>query len=397
MGVLSAVAVAEIKARGSIKDADVLKLRRSYYDDGRISVDEAEILFALNDACPVQDPAWADCFIESITDYLVEQAEPHGYLTAENAAWLIERIAKDGQVESKTELELLVNVLDKARWAPQSLVRFALEQVKGAVLTGTGPLRSGKKLDAGIVTEADVDLLRRILYSFGSDGNVAITQPEAEVLFDIDAGDGGRRQPSGLDRSLRQGDRQLRDDRLQLRPSAARDCACPRCLARPARGPLPRQRALRHGHRLHRPVWRLSRAVGGRARGCPPGAAEDRDRHARSHHGRRGHLARRRASAATASSPPTSGRSSPSSRRKARRSIRACRSWSTRQRARPEGIGSRACRRRFCTRLGNFGALSVTRLPGRCPALPRAFPLSSAGYTHRVSGRTAGSACSRKS
>jgi hypothetical protein len=186
MGVLSAVAVAEIKARGSIKDADVLKLRRSYYDDGCISIDEAEMLFALNDACPVQDPAWADCFIESITDYLVEQAEPQGYLTAENAAWLIERIAKDGRIESKTELELLVNVLDKARWAPQSLVRFALEQVKNAVVTGTGPLRSGKKLDAGVVAEADVDLLRRILYSFGSDGNVSVTQPEAEVLLEID-------------------------------------------------------------------------------------------------------------------------------------------------------------------------------------------------------------------
>src|SRR3990170_4852425 len=186
MGVLSAVAVAEIKARGSIKDADVLKLRRSYYDDGRISLDEAEMLFALNDACPVQDPAWADCFVESITDYLVEQAQPEGYLTTENAAWLIERIAKDGRVESKTELELLVNVLDKARWAPQSLARFALEQVKAAVLTGTGPLRSGKMLEPGVVTEADVDLLRRILYSFGSDGNLAITQPEAEILFEID-------------------------------------------------------------------------------------------------------------------------------------------------------------------------------------------------------------------
>jgi hypothetical protein len=186
MSVLSAVAVAEIKARGSIKDADVLKLRRSYYDDGRISIDEAEMLFALNDACPVQDPAWADCFVESITDYVVEQAQPEGYLTAANAAWLMDRIAKDGRVESKTELELLVNVLDKARWAPQSLARFALEQVKAAVLTGTGPLRSGRKLEPGVVTEADVDLLRRILYSFGSDGNVAITQPEAEVLFEID-------------------------------------------------------------------------------------------------------------------------------------------------------------------------------------------------------------------
>ena len=191
MSVLSAVSVAEIKARGSIKDADVLKLRRSYYDDGRITAEEADILFALNDACPVQDPAWADCFVEAITDYIVDQAKPEGYLTADNAQWLIERISTDGRIESKTEMELLVSVLDKARWAPQSLVRFALEQVKDAVIDGTGPLRSGKLLEPGMVSEADVDLLRRILYAFGGDGNIAVTQPEAEILFDIDAATAG--------------------------------------------------------------------------------------------------------------------------------------------------------------------------------------------------------------
>jgi hypothetical protein len=191
MAVLSAVSIAEIKARGSIKDADVLKVRRNYYDDGLITAEEADAIFALNDACPVQDPAWADCFIETITDYLVEQAEPRGYLTAENAQWLIERIAGDGRVETKTELELLVNVLDKARWAPQSLVRFALDQVKGAVIEGSGPLRSGKTLEPGRVCEAEVDLLRRILHSFGGDGNIAVTRPEAEVLFDIDAATAG--------------------------------------------------------------------------------------------------------------------------------------------------------------------------------------------------------------
>ncbi len=185
MGVLSAVSVSEIKARGSIKDADVLKLRRSYYDDGHITAEEAEAIIALNDACPVQDPAWADCFVETISDYIVDQAQPEGYLTAANAAWLIERVSKDGRIETKTELELLVNVLDKARWAPQSLVTFTLKQVKEAVIVGSGVLRNGKQLGAGVVTEGDVDMLRRILYAYGGDGSIGVTQPEAEVLFDI--------------------------------------------------------------------------------------------------------------------------------------------------------------------------------------------------------------------
>ena len=185
MSVLSAVSVSEIKARGSIKDADVLKLRRSYYDDGHITAEEAEAIIALNDACPVQDPAWADCFVETISDYIVDQAQPEGYLTAANAAWLIERVSKDGRIETKTELELLVHVLDKARWAPQSLVTFTLRQVKEAVIVGSGVLRNGKQLGAGVVTEGDVDMLRRILYAYGGDGSIGVTQPEAEVLFDI--------------------------------------------------------------------------------------------------------------------------------------------------------------------------------------------------------------------
>jgi hypothetical protein len=187
MSVLSAVSIVEIKARGSIKDADVLKLRRKYYEDGRISAEEADVIFALNDACPVQDPAWADCFVETITDYLVDQAEPEGYLNVKNADWLIERISRDGRVETKTELDLLINVLDKARWSPPRLVSFALEQVKEAVINGSGPLRSGKRLEPGLVSEADVDLIRRIIYAFGSDGTIAVTQPEAEMLFEIDA------------------------------------------------------------------------------------------------------------------------------------------------------------------------------------------------------------------
>jgi hypothetical protein len=186
MGVLSAVSILEIKARGSIKDADVVKLRRSYYDDGCISEEEADTIFGLNDACPVQDPAWADCFVETITDYIVNQAPPEGYITAANAQWLIERISRDGRVETKTELELLINVLDKARWAPQSLTRFALDQVKQSIINGDGPLRAGKTLAPGVVTEQDVDLLRRIIYSVASDGNVAVSHAEAEVLFAID-------------------------------------------------------------------------------------------------------------------------------------------------------------------------------------------------------------------
>ena len=197
MSILQAVPFDEIKRRGSIKDADVVRIRRAYYEDGRVTPEEANRLFELNDTCPIQDPAWADLFIEAITDYIVNQAEPEGYITVENADWLRERIARDGRVETKTELELLINVLDKARWAPFSLSAFALAQVKHAVLEGSGPIRAGRLLSPGIISDAEVDLLRRILYAFGGDQGIAISRAEAEVLFALnDATAGADNDPA---------------------------------------------------------------------------------------------------------------------------------------------------------------------------------------------------------
>ena len=58
----------------------------------------------------------------------------------------------------------------------------------------------GGELVPGVVGEAEVDLLRRILYAFGGDGNIAITRVEAEVLFAInDATAGADNDPSWND------------------------------------------------------------------------------------------------------------------------------------------------------------------------------------------------------
>lgn len=186
MSGLKSLQIEEIISRGSIKDSDVLAFRKIFYEDGVTTAEEAEILFKLNNACKVAGPSWAEFFVEAITDFIVFQAQPQGYVTGDNAHWLIDRVSSDGNIDSKTELDLVVNVLDKARWAPVSLVKFALEQVKHAVISGTGPLRNGKQLASGEITEGEVDLLRRMLYAFGGDGHVAVTRDEADILFDID-------------------------------------------------------------------------------------------------------------------------------------------------------------------------------------------------------------------
>lgn len=186
MSILRAVSVDTIISRGSVRDQDVMRMRQAFYDDGLITPEEAMSLIRMNEACPVQDAAWAPFFVQAICDYVVNQAEPEGYVTAANADWLISMIAPDGRVRTKTELDLLLKVLDTARWSPERLVRFALEEIKRAVIEDDGPLRPKGTRSAGNISDAEVDLIRRILYAFGGDGNIAVTRAEAEVLISIE-------------------------------------------------------------------------------------------------------------------------------------------------------------------------------------------------------------------
>lgn len=186
MSGLKSLSLDETLARGTITDAEVQTFRRIFFEDGIVSAEEAELLFKLHEACPIADASWPEFLIEAITDYTVFQAQPQGYVTADNALWLLERISRDGAIRTKLDLDIAVNVLEKARWAPVSLAKFSLEQIKSAVLTGKGPLRHGTAFAAGTISESEVDLLRRILYAFGGSGHVAVTREEADILFDID-------------------------------------------------------------------------------------------------------------------------------------------------------------------------------------------------------------------
>lgn len=185
MSSLDASVIAEIISRRSITDFDVARLRRAFYEDGIIGLAEAEQMFEANDACTVKDASWPAFFIEAICDFLINQTEPDGYLTAANADWLIQHVSKNGYVETETELELLVTILEKARWSPVRLIRYALAQVKRAVIEDQGPLRAGAGEEKGQITSAEIDLLKRMLYAFAGDGNIAVTRDEAEILFEI--------------------------------------------------------------------------------------------------------------------------------------------------------------------------------------------------------------------
>lgn len=163
---------------------DILALRRTLYRDGVISVQEADRIFEIN-SLGDKTSAWDGLFVETICDFLVRQTPPFGYINEGNAAWLLARINHDGVVETRTELELLLRVMKVASNVTESIERFAIEQVKHAVLNGRGALAGSPEFVPGVMGEAEVDVLRRALYAKSSEGGIGITQMEAEALFDI--------------------------------------------------------------------------------------------------------------------------------------------------------------------------------------------------------------------
>lgn len=180
------IAIDEICQRGSVRDADVAMLRRSFGRASEIRACDADSLFRIQEACRVQDPAWSEVFVSTLTDYVVRELEPSGYLTAVHGGWLIAKLSRHGRVTTKTELDLLLNVLVKARWAPESLVGFALGQVRASVMSGEGPLRGGSFAKAGEITADEVEFVRAVLLAINAEGLFDLTRIEAEILLDID-------------------------------------------------------------------------------------------------------------------------------------------------------------------------------------------------------------------
>lgn len=172
----------EIAARGSITAKDVSLLRRDLFADGVVQPSEADAVFRLNEHCRSRGSAWAEFFVDSLTDYLVWQATPAKYVDEAKARLLIANIVHNGRVESATELELLINVIYWAESCPEELVLFALEAVRDSVLDPDhAAYGAGRR--PGVIDAVDVEIIRRVIYPMASDGGFTVTRREAELLF----------------------------------------------------------------------------------------------------------------------------------------------------------------------------------------------------------------------
>ncbi len=244
MGELTLTApVAGLTGKGRITADDVQLLRGEVFRDGIVTRAEAESLFALHASCHDQSADWPRFFVEAVTDYIVHQEKPHGYISEDNADWLVRAISRDGIVDTAVEMELLVTVLEKAKSSPERLSAYALEQVALAVIDGEGPL-AGSRTAVRRHRRASTKSICCAAFSTHSAATATSPYPggsrdpvphQRQHLR--------RNEPPVVERAIRQGGRQFRPGLVRLRT------------AEPQRG-IASRRLLRQCRRQYRRLLR---------------------------------------------------------------------------------------------------------------------------------------------
>ena len=107
--------VTKLLHKGRVSARDVAALRREVFADRSLSRAEAEALVGLDRAVRPGCAAWAEFFVEAVTDHVVWDARPTGVVTDAQAEWLLRQV---DSARTAVGFAVLVNVLDEAHRVP---------------------------------------------------------------------------------------------------------------------------------------------------------------------------------------------------------------------------------------------------------------------------------------
>lgn len=162
-----------------LDETKFVELRRQVFDDGRVAYDEADLIFAVDNQIDDKPEGWEEFFVGALTDFLIRQELPVGYVTPIQASWLMERIEADEKLGEETELTLLLNVLRLAKDVPENLELYTLNKIRNKIIT--------RAVEGDFcITSKDIKELKQVLYACGGHGGFSISELEARFLFDLD-------------------------------------------------------------------------------------------------------------------------------------------------------------------------------------------------------------------
>lgn len=165
------ILMARVAKLGEISENEAHRIVNEIYKDGIVSRGEAEALFRLNDMLSATDPAWMSRFQEAVKDFLLTREAPEGWITDDEAEWLIAQVQTDGHEPTLDELDLLIELLRKADGAPEKLAQFTLDAVSRRIIAD------------GIASLKMVERMRFALYAGAGQGGLWVSQYEAVILF----------------------------------------------------------------------------------------------------------------------------------------------------------------------------------------------------------------------
>ncbi len=167
------VLMAHVAQLGEISEGEALRIVNDIYKDGIVSRTEAEALFRLSDMLSSSDPAWQSRFKEAMRDFLLTREPPEGWITDEEADWVIGQVQTDDHTPTLDEMDLLIELLRKADGAPAKLAKYTLDAIADRII------------EDGLANLKMVERLRFALYAGAGDGGLWVSQYEAAILFKI--------------------------------------------------------------------------------------------------------------------------------------------------------------------------------------------------------------------
>jgi len=118
---------ASVLEDGVIDDAEVEKIGKLIYGTGSgdgegISREEADFLFALNDATSGKENsnAWQPLFVEAISKHVLEDETTPGVVDADESEWLVSKVQADDKYDDN-EIALFKNIKEKATSVDEKL------------------------------------------------------------------------------------------------------------------------------------------------------------------------------------------------------------------------------------------------------------------------------------
>jgi hypothetical protein len=176
---------AEIREAGWVNADQVLRLRRAVYQEGGINRDKAAALFRLNRRVLARDPAWAEFYVEALSEFFFWRNGSESVLTEEAERTLFEWLGPRPSVEDPTELRLLLNLIFRTSGCSERFRSYVLKGVEHGVLSSDFALCGRGERQPGAIDKADVEVIRRLIYGSGGQRGMAIGRAEAEFLFDL--------------------------------------------------------------------------------------------------------------------------------------------------------------------------------------------------------------------